>query len=52
MDRELLKRIKEIRATQSTYETTEKWLGSDGKIYNIDRKPIDWDLIIKKEINR
>lgn len=48
MDGELLKRIKEIRATQSTYETTEKWLGSDGKIYNIERKPIDWNLIIKK----
>lgn len=52
MDIELLKRIKEIRATQSTYETTEKWIGSDGNIYNIDRKPIDWDLIIKKEQDR
>lgn len=52
MDRELLKRIKGIRATQSTYETTEKWPGSNGKIYNIDRKPIDWNLIIKKEQDR
>lgn len=52
MDRELLKRVKAIKAMLSIDDTGEKWIGDDGKIINIDRKPIDWALIIEKEKQR
>lgn len=45
-------KLQSINATISGDETGEKWVDSDGTIYNIERKPIDWNLIIKKEINR
>lgn len=49
MDTKLLKRVKAIKAMLSTDDTGEKWICDDGKILNIDRKPIDWALIIEKE---
>lgn len=52
MDTKLLKRVKAIKAMLSTDDTGEKWICDDGKILNIDRKPIDWALIIEKEKQR
>lgn len=48
MTNEMKQKLQSINATVSSYETGEKWVDSDGTIYNIERKPIDWNLIIKK----
>lgn len=48
MDDKIKKRISAINAKIVSEPTGECWLGDDGKLYNIDRKPIDWKSIIEK----
>lgn len=48
MDDKIKKRTSEINANVVSEKTGECWLGDDGKLYNIDRKPIDWKSIIEK----
>ena len=48
MDDKIKKRTLAIDAKVVSETTGECWLGDDGKLYNIDRKPIDWQSIIEK----
>lgn len=48
MDDKIKKRTLAINAKVVSEHTGECWLGDDGKLYNIDRKPIDWKSIIEK----
>ena len=48
MTNEMKQKLQSINAILSSYETGEKWIDSDGTIYNIERKPIDWNMIIEK----
>ena len=48
MTKEMKQKLQSINAIISSYETGEKWIDSDGTIYNIERKQIDWNLIIEK----
>ena len=48
MTNEMRQKLQSINAIISSVETGEKWIDSDGTIYNIERKPIGWNLIIKK----
>lgn len=52
MTNEMKQKLQSINATISSVETGEMWVDSDGTIYNIERKTIDWNLIIKKEQDR
>ena len=48
MTNEMKQKLQSINAIISSYETGEKWIDYDVTIYNIERKPIDWNMIIKK----
>ena len=48
MTNDMKQKLQSINAKVSSYETVEKWIDSDGTIYNIERKPIGWNLIIEK----
>lgn len=48
MDDKIKQGTTAINAKVVNEPTGECWLGDDGKFYNIDRKPIDWKLIIEK----
>lgn len=52
MTNEMKQKLKSINATISSEDTGERWIDTDGTVYNIDRKPINWNLIIKKETGR
>lgn len=45
---EIEKEIAKIGAQISPFQTNEKWVDCNGKIYNVDRNPIKWDKIFRK----
>lgn len=48
MDDKIKKQTENIKAKVVNEPTGECWLGDDGKFYSINRKPINWKLIIEK----
>lgn len=52
MSNEMIKKLLQLNARVSLWDTGEKWKDKDGKVYNIDRKPINWEIIIQKETNK
>lgn len=49
MTEEFLKKLISINAVAVSYDTGEKWMDEYGNIYNIERKPIDWEAIKRSE---